>query len=378
MLDVGFDYSLNSTLVASVRYTNRRLIRTIEDVGTLGADGEIYYIANPGEGLTVDPKTWDPGFPMTPKAVRDYDAVEVPPRQALRQELPVRGQLHLEPQLRQLQRPGQFRRRNGPHQPERQPLLRPALDRLQREGPMRTAVWPPTGRTPSSSSAATPRRASSATPRSRRTSLLYSGARDHRHQRDLHHPGLSVRPRRHGPHAVFHNFDLNLMHDFKPLKNHETMQVRFEFTVFNLFNSSTVTNSRSRPAASGRRPVPFANDADIFKGFNTDALMKAQDLRTDPLLQLGRPAGSSSATCASRFPSSSKREGLVETNPGWPLTGPPRFLLANASALLAADAGKSFAGLRPRFHFCRIPSPPARRSQTRLNCSPAATYFAAL
>ncbi len=36
---------------ASARYTNRRLIRTIEDIGYIGPDGEIYCIANPGYGL---------------------------------------------------------------------------------------------------------------------------------------------------------------------------------------------------------------------------------------------------------------------------------------------------------------------------------------
>ena len=48
MFDFGYDYSITSSLVASARYTNRRLVRTIEDVGTLGPEGEIYYIANPG------------------------------------------------------------------------------------------------------------------------------------------------------------------------------------------------------------------------------------------------------------------------------------------------------------------------------------------
>ena len=39
--------------------------------------GEKYYIANPGYGITVNPGTWGAGYPMTPKAKRDYDAVEV-------------------------------------------------------------------------------------------------------------------------------------------------------------------------------------------------------------------------------------------------------------------------------------------------------------
>jgi hypothetical protein len=76
MVDFGFEYSLNPTLALSARYTNRRLIRTIEDVGTLGAGGEVYFIANPGFGIVADPKTWAAGFPTTPKAVRHYDAIE--------------------------------------------------------------------------------------------------------------------------------------------------------------------------------------------------------------------------------------------------------------------------------------------------------------
>jgi hypothetical protein len=77
MFDIGYERSISSSLVASARYTNRRLIRTIEDVGTLGADGEIYYIANPGEGITADPKTWEAGIPVTPKPKRNYDALEM-------------------------------------------------------------------------------------------------------------------------------------------------------------------------------------------------------------------------------------------------------------------------------------------------------------
>ena len=48
MFDLGWDHSFSSHLIGTFRYTNRRLVRTIEDVGTLGPAGEIYYIANPG------------------------------------------------------------------------------------------------------------------------------------------------------------------------------------------------------------------------------------------------------------------------------------------------------------------------------------------
>ena len=85
MLDIGFDYTLSPTLVASVRYTNRRLIRTIEDVGTLGAAGEVYYIANPGYGLRpIHLRTLGPGIPPPPKARPRLRRGGIPPRQAFR------------------------------------------------------------------------------------------------------------------------------------------------------------------------------------------------------------------------------------------------------------------------------------------------------
>ena len=79
------------------------------------------------------------------------------------------------------------------------------------------------------------------------------------------------------------NFDLNLLHDFPVWKGKESMKVRFEFTVFNLLNSSIVTNRNSVLLHPDDGQLTFANDADIFKGFNTVALMKAQNLRISPL-----------------------------------------------------------------------------------------------
>jgi hypothetical protein len=45
--DIGFDYSLRPSLVLSLRYTDRRLIRTIEDIGTIASEGESYRSAIP-------------------------------------------------------------------------------------------------------------------------------------------------------------------------------------------------------------------------------------------------------------------------------------------------------------------------------------------
>ena len=74
--DVSLEHALTPTLAMNVRYTHNSMDRAIEDVGTLSPAGEKYYIANPGFGITVDPATWGPGYPLTPKAKRNYDAVE--------------------------------------------------------------------------------------------------------------------------------------------------------------------------------------------------------------------------------------------------------------------------------------------------------------
>jgi hypothetical protein len=75
--DFSTEYELRPTLVVSARYTHNSVDKVIEDVGTMSAAGEKYYIGNPGFGITADPKTWGPGFPVTPKAKRDYDALEI-------------------------------------------------------------------------------------------------------------------------------------------------------------------------------------------------------------------------------------------------------------------------------------------------------------
>jgi len=74
--DLVAEHALASGVVFNVRYTHNSMDRAIEDVGTLTPAGEKYYIANPGYGITVNPGTWGAGYPMTPKARRDYDAVE--------------------------------------------------------------------------------------------------------------------------------------------------------------------------------------------------------------------------------------------------------------------------------------------------------------
>lgn len=76
---VGFEQELGNRLAFGARYVHKQLDRAIEDLGALdAAQNEIYYIANPGEGLGATFGVEGTGQVLPfPKAVRDYDAMEL-------------------------------------------------------------------------------------------------------------------------------------------------------------------------------------------------------------------------------------------------------------------------------------------------------------
>jgi outer membrane receptor protein involved in Fe transport len=83
---VTSEHQLSRETVLSVRYTRKRLIYAIEDIGLLNAAGdEVYVYGNPGFGTrstsinTIGTTTvnLDPGNFLFPKAVREYDGLEV-------------------------------------------------------------------------------------------------------------------------------------------------------------------------------------------------------------------------------------------------------------------------------------------------------------
>ena len=90
-LTFGLDHELTSTISVGVRYVHKRLIYAIEDVGVLLPSSptnpggiEVYFIANPGYGVT---QVLLPDYPdyKTPKPKRDYDSVEFRLRKRLAQ-----------------------------------------------------------------------------------------------------------------------------------------------------------------------------------------------------------------------------------------------------------------------------------------------------
>ena len=78
---VASEHNLGANSLLSFRYTNKKLLYGIEDIGVLDQFGtEVYTIGNPGYGLTdyKNPAYQAPnGQPLVPKAKRDYQAFEV-------------------------------------------------------------------------------------------------------------------------------------------------------------------------------------------------------------------------------------------------------------------------------------------------------------
>ncbi|HEY0875881.1 MAG TPA: TonB-dependent receptor [Vicinamibacterales bacterium] len=74
---IGLDHELSQYSSIGVRYTHKWLNRAIEDVGVIDPEvgAEIFFIANPGEGIGEFPL--GPDYPATPKAKRVYDGFDI-------------------------------------------------------------------------------------------------------------------------------------------------------------------------------------------------------------------------------------------------------------------------------------------------------------
>jgi hypothetical protein len=288
--DLGFDYSLRTNLVLSLRYTDRRLIRTIEDIGTIGPLGESYRIGNPGFGVVADPATWDTGVPITPKAKRNYDALEVRLDRRFSQKYQFavsytysriygnysglassdengRANPNVE---RYFDMPWIGYTEKGVFSEGRLATDRPNTLKLFGTYTLNSRL----GGTTLSPTVAW----YSGTPLTTEAFLKTVVAPAYVYGRG----DLGRTPQ------VF-RADANLVHDFTPFKGKENMKVRFELTVFNLFNSTTVVNRDVGLIHPADQYIQFQNTADIFKGFNTTALMKQQNIRVSPIYN--KPSG---------------------------------------------------------------------------------------
>jgi hypothetical protein len=74
-MQLGIDHQLTNTIQVGARYVHKEISRAIEDVGFFYPGvGQVYIIANPGEGIVADPQ---PNGLVFPKPKREYDALEL-------------------------------------------------------------------------------------------------------------------------------------------------------------------------------------------------------------------------------------------------------------------------------------------------------------
>ena len=289
-IDISYDYSITPTLVASLRGTDRRLIHTIEDIGYQSPGGEVYNIGNPGYGIVASAANWlawdGPGIPTTPKAVRDYDGLEF----RLDKRFSKAYQFSASYTLSRLygnysglassdeagrDNPDNSRYFDQPwifgdsHGKITQGLLgtdRPSTFKFF-GGYTLTSKLGTTTFSPNI-------QLYSGTPLTSEVQVIDT-------QGWVYFNGRGDMGRT----PVYFNTDFNVMHDFKPFTAHEAWGLRLEFSVFNLFNSSTVTNEYTLYSHTddGQINLPNSSPVTIFsQGINVKALMAAQGIRVDP------------------------------------------------------------------------------------------------
>jgi hypothetical protein len=79
-LTLGLEHQLTPHLAVSARFVHKQLDKAVEDLGSVDTDGAAtYVIGNPGYHRAIEAT---PGVPY-PKAVRDYDALELVGRKLL-------------------------------------------------------------------------------------------------------------------------------------------------------------------------------------------------------------------------------------------------------------------------------------------------------
>jgi outer membrane receptor protein involved in Fe transport len=288
MFDVGYDYSINSNTALTLRYTNRRIIRTIEDSGYMGVDGETYIIANPGEGITGDPAKWaemwegNTGVATLVKPKRQYDAVEArfDKRFAKNYQFVASytwsrlygnysGLASSDENGRESPNVNRYYDMPWVYITQRGAL---AEGRLATDRPHTFKFFgsyllkSKLGNTTFSPIV----NLFSGTPLTTEVSVISSTNAMPYGRADL------------GRSPFYSNFDLNLAHDFKPMPSHESVRVRLELAIFNLFNQSTILDRFKQIEHESDGHLQFDDYADPFKGWDTRALMQEQGMRQDP------------------------------------------------------------------------------------------------
>jgi hypothetical protein len=267
----GFDHELSRTMSFGIRYSHKKLDRTIEDVGIQVPDvGEVFYIANPGLGIAQH--ILGDAFPTTPKARRDYDGLEL----RLKKRLANRWSTNSSFLISRLY--GNYSGlassdENGRTSPNVDRLFdglymsfdqtgKPLYGRLATDRPF-TFKTQLTYDLPWGTGVGMNFYAESGTPLTTQATIrgvpvFYKGRGD-----------LGRTP-------TLSQFDLLVQHGIK-LMGHT--RVDLEATVLNLFDQATWTSVTVTPY---RDAIPIS-DVDFFKGFNGDAIAAATaSVRRDP------------------------------------------------------------------------------------------------
>jgi hypothetical protein len=280
--DLGLEHALSSTLVLNLRYTHNQMDRAIEDVGTLTSAGEKYYIANPGYGLTIQPTTWGAGYPMTPKAKRDYDAIEI------RADKRFAKSYYLSASYTWSRLWGNYSglassdedARQDPNASRYFDLPYSSFDSHGKlaEGLLATDR-PHTLKLYGAYLLKSKFGQTNFGP----NLIVYSGTPITTELNAISSTPVYVENRGDlGRTPVFSQLDFLIYHEFN-LPKHESMRFRIEANISNLLNQNTVTgryaNYLNRNDGSY---LQFADDADYFKGFNWRKMVTDQELRTDP------------------------------------------------------------------------------------------------
>lgn len=293
MFDFGYERSISETLVASVRYTNRRLLQTIEDTGYMDPDaGETYLIANPGIGMTANQKWWTEkmgaGVPATFKPIRNYDAVEVRLDKRFSKSYQFSGSYtwsRLYGNYSGLASSDE----NGRNSPNVNRYFDMPWVGYTQNGKVAEGLLA-TDRPHTFKFFGTYTKSSklgqttfspyvswySGTPMTTEVAVVTTATMFPYGRGDL------------GRSPMFFNSDINLTHEFMPVKSNEAMKVRFEFYVNNLFNNSTILDRYKSilHEIDGHLYFQNADGSDnygaIFRGFDTRKLMTEQGSRIDP------------------------------------------------------------------------------------------------
>ncbi|MFN7993719.1 MAG: TonB-dependent receptor [Bryobacteraceae bacterium] len=296
MIDVGYDFSIGPSMVASARFTDRRLLSTIEDIGYVSPDGEVYNIGNPGYGIVANPQNWlnwmGPGIPTTPKAIRNYDALELRLDKRFARNYNfsasyTRSRLYgnYSGLSSSDEAGGFFGTGAGRDNPNNSRYFDQPWIYADSSGRLANGLLPTDRPNTFKFFGAYSLRSKAGTTTFSPYLQLFSGTPMTTEAQVIDGQGWMFFNGRGdmGRSPFFKQLDMQIAHEFTPLKNHEAVRMRFEVAAFNLFNSGTVLNKYNLyshvvdGAINNTDPVTIAT-----QGINVPALMQASGIRVDP------------------------------------------------------------------------------------------------